>query len=99
MQYIISTQLTAKLETKEKLIKDLGGGKSKNIAFRKLQEALEKENEEYKAECQTLKDQRDEAQQKCLALEQIVRHARKEEKSFYKELENQLFIQNQVIQK
>ena len=87
------------LTSKEALLKELESGKAKNLVARKLQETLQKENEEYKSQYQLLKDQRDEAQQKCLIFEQIVRHYRKEESSFQQELEDKLFIQGQIIEK
>lgn len=87
------------LKGKEELLKELGPGKTANLASRKIQEALAKENEEYKSQFQALKEQRDQAQQKWLAFEQIVKHWRKEEKVFQKELEDKLFVQSQIIAK
>ena len=45
-----------------------------NLAAKRLQESVQKENENLKAIIESLKNERDESQQKWLVLEQITRH-------------------------
>jgi len=64
-----------------------------------VQESIAKENENYKNQITAMKAEREEAQQKWLVLEQIVKHYKKEEKDIQKDLENKLFVQSQLIAK
>ena len=56
--------LKHRLDDKSQLIKDLESIKARNMATRRFQEGLIKENEEYKSQATNFKTERDEAQQK-----------------------------------
>lgn len=62
------------LKTKEKLLSDVNVERPANLAAKRIQETIQKENENFKAQIEKLIHERDESQQKCLILEQITRH-------------------------
>ncbi|CAI2367096.1 unnamed protein product [Moneuplotes crassus] len=90
---------TKMLELKEKLLNDLNNGRAQNFAARKSRNQSQEKTRISRANLMISNKERDESQQKCLVLEQIIRHYKSEEKDFQNTLEEKLFVQGQIIAK